>query len=514
MLTHRDMLRRSRSAYGDRPALGMVGEPALSYRELDELTGRIASGLLSRGLGPGDRMLWIDQNSVEYLLAYFATAKIGMTISPVNYWLRVREIEPMAALVDPAVVVAGPDYRDVAADALGDGRDPLLVTLAGDAEEGWTRWEELFGEDPTAGVDVDVDVDERTVHEIIFTSGTTGQSKGVMRTQRGRILDSFQAALGYELTREDHMLWFLPQFHIGGAAVPNQLLIQGGRVSILRRFDAIPAARAIAEGVTYVVGVPAHYSLMRESGELDGVDTSHVRGCYVGGSAASREVFEGILRQFPNAELVHGYGSTESGPHTMALRGAAFLEHFGALGLPVPGTEVRAVDAETGADVERGEVGELWVRSDAVMEGYLGREDLTRTAIVDGWLRTGDLVRQDDDGYFSMVDRAKDMVITGGENVYPREVEDVLASHPAVAEAAVIGVPDEVYEERVVAYVRPEPDAELPDAATLIGFVRERLAGFKTPKELHVVDELPRTGVGKVAKQALRESYSAEARQG
>jgi fatty-acyl-CoA synthase len=510
MLTHRDMLRRARAAYGDRPAVGMVGGPALTYAELDELTGRIASGLLARGLGRGDRMLWIDQNCVEYLLAYFATAKIGMTISPVNYWLRAREIEPLAALVDPAMVVAGPEYRDLVAEAVGEGRTREWITLGDEPVDGWSPWSSLVGDDPGASLDVD----ERAVHEIIFTSGTTGQSKGVMRSQRGRIIDSFQAALGYELSRNDHMLWFLPQFHIGGAAVPNQVLIQGGRVSILRRFDAVPAAQAVAEGVTYVVGVPAHYSLMRESGALDGVDTGHVRGCYVGGSSASREVFESILRQFPNAELVHGYGSTESGPHTMALRGEAFLEHFGALGLPVPGTEVRVVDEATRSEVERGEVGELWVRSDAVMDGYLGRPDLTEKAIVDGWLRTGDLVRQDDEGYFTMVDRAKDMVITGGENVYPREVEDVLMSHACVAEAAVIGVPDEVYEERVVAFVRIEPDVEAPEPAELIGYVRERLAGFKTPKELHVVDDLPRTGVGKVAKQVLRESYQPVVRKG
>jgi len=508
VLTHRDMLRRASVAYGNRPAIGMVGERPLTYRELDELTGRIAAGLAALGLGPGDRMMWIDQNRVEYLLAYFATAKIGMTISPVNYWLRTREIEPLAKLVDPAIVVAGPDYRRTIREAVGTDRERHWVAVGDEVGDGWLPWSSLVADEPHPGLDID----ERTIHEIIFTSGTTGQSKGVMRSQRGRIIDSFQAALGYELTRNDHMLWFLPQFHIGGAAVPNQLLIQGGRVSLLRRFDPEAAAQAIAQGVTYVVGVPAHYSLMRESGVLDGVDTSHVRGCYVGGSSASREVFESILEQFPNAELVHGYGSTESGPHTMALRGQAFLDHFGALGLPVPGTEVRVVDELTGADVRRGEVGELWVRSDAVMEGYLGRPDLTEKTLVDGWLRTGDLVRQDEDGYFTMVDRAKDMIITGGENVYPREVEDVLASHDAVVEAAVIGVPDDVYEERVVAYVRLEPGVDAPEPGELIAYVRQRLAGFKTPKELYIVDDLPRTGVGKIAKQALRESYRAVAR--
>lgn len=506
MLIHRDMLRRARSAYGDRPALGMVGDTPLTYRELDELTGRIAAGLRSRGFGPGDRLMWIDQNSVDYLLAYYATAKLGMTISPINYWLRAREIEPLAALVDPDVVVAGADYRDVARAAIGTGRERLWVALGEAAPEGWTAWDALVGGD----VDPGEDLDERTPHEIVFTSGTTGQSKGVVRSQRGRILDSYNAALGYELTRNDHLLWFLPQFHIGGGAVPGQLLIQGGRVSVLRRFEPEAAARAVGEGVTYIVGVPAHYTLMRESGILDTIDTTHVRGCYVGGSAATPTVFETMMRQFPNADLVHGYGSTESGPHTMALRGEAFLTHFGALGLPVPGTEVRTVDVATGVDVARGEVGELWVRADSVMEGYLGRPEVTAAAIdADGWLRTGDLVRQDGEGYFTMVDRAKEMIITGGENVYPKEVEDVLSGHPAVAEAAVIGVPDDIYEERVVAFVRLEPDAAGVTGEALIAHVRSNLAGFKTPKECHVVDDLPRTGVGKIAKQVLRDDFAS-----
>lgn len=508
MLTHADVLRRGASAYGQRIAITGPDGLDLTYSQLEDQTTRVAQALREHQVVPGDRMIWIDQNSAEYLVAYYATAKLGMAIAPLNYWLRPNELKPLVDLVDPAVVVAGPGYEEMAREAVQTSNVKLWVALdPSDGGTGWASWSDLLG---GGGIPLDGAVTEETLHEIIFTSGTTGQSKGVMRTQRARILDSVNAAMAYELGRNDHMLWFLPQFHVGGASVPGQLLVQGGRVTVLRKFEPAEAARAIAAGVTYIVGVPAHYNLMFESGSLQGVDTSAVTGCYVGGSVATRRVFEEILEHFPNAELVHGYGSTESGPHTMALRGQDFLDHFGALGLPVPGSEVRVVGPDNHTDVGVDEIGELWVRSESVMVGYLNREEITAEAISpDGWLRTGDLVRRGSNGYFYIVDRVKDLIITGGENVYPKEVEDVLATHPAVAEVAVIGVPDEIYEERVVAVVRLLTGEEPPSSEELVSYVRERLAGFKTPKAVHFVEDYPRTGVGKIQKTALREQFGS-----
>ncbi|UNK80652.1 acyl--CoA ligase [Sphingopyxis granuli] len=509
MLTHRDVLSSNASAYGARVALVSDQGEQTTYLALEERTNRLARGMLDLGLRRGDRVIWLDQNSVEFLVAYFATAKIGVTFTPLNYWLRAGELAPQIELVSPRLCFAGEEFAELADEALSLAKcDPARILLQGQ-RDGWRAWSEAFSE---IAEPIDTPIDEVDVHEIIFTSGTTGQAKGVMRSQRKRILDSYCAALAFELTRSDHMLWFLPQFHIGGGSVPNQLLVQGGKVTVLRRFDPAVVASHIDKGITYIVGVPAHYNLLFESGVLDGVDTSKVRGCYVGGSASGRVLFEQILARFPNAELVHGYGSTESGPHTMALRGQDFLDHFGALGLPVPGSRVRVLDPETLTDAAPGIVGELLVKSEAVMDGYLGRPDLTEVAFHEGWLRTGDLVVRDADGWFSMVDRLKDMVITGGENVYPKEVEDVLTSHSAVAEAAVFGVPDPTYEERVIACVRLVPDAQLAGTDALISYVRERLAGYKTPKEIMIVEDFPRTGVGKISKVELRDQYMAKRR--
>lgn len=506
MLTHSDMLRRCASAYGSRIAIVSEEGVEITYRELDDLTNAVANALASRGFGRGDRMVWLDRNSADFLIAYYATAKLGMTFTPLNAWLRAAELAPQVQLIGPAVLAAGGDFVSLVS-AASEGLDVAArFVISGPAAPGWEPWSSL---ETGSSTSPSYQAEENDVHEIIFTSGTTGQAKGVMRTQRARILDSTFAALGYGLRRDDHMLWFLPQFHIGGGAVPNQLLIQGGQVTVLRQYEPGAVAAALGSGVTYIVGVPAHYSLLFESGLLAGVDTSNVRGCYVGGSIASTTLFHQIQKEFPSAELVHGYGSTESGPHTMAVRGQAFLDHFGSLGQPVAGCEVRVV-GESGADAGVDEIGELWTRSDSVMLGYLDNPELTaKTLGADGWLRTGDLVRLRADGYYYLVDRAKDMVITGGENVYPREVEDVIASYPGVAEVAVIGVPDPLYEERVVALVRSAPGVDVPVAADVIAFVRDRLAGFKTPKEVHIVDDFPRTGAGKIAKQALREQYGS-----
>lgn len=505
------MLRRNASAYGPRVAITSESGVDITYAELDQATNSLANALSGAGLVPGQRLVWLDRNSADFLIAYYATAKAGLTFTALNAWLRPRELAPQLELLGPAVVVAGAGFTDAIDQAAAGLSIPhRFVRDAGqEAGSAWKAWDD-FAAVGDRSRPPEIENDENRLHEIVFTSGTTGQAKGVMRTQRGRILDSAFAALGYQLNRDDHLLGILPQFHVGGGAVPNQLLLQGARVTILRQYDPLEMAKALETGVTYIVGVPAHYSLLFESGHLQGIDTSRVRGVYVGGSTASPTLFRALQANFPRAELVHGYGSTESGPHTLALRGQAFLDHYGSLGLPVAGTETRVV-TDKGLDAGDDEVGELWVRSDSVMSGYLGRPDLTAAAFAAGdWLKTGDLVRRAADGYFTLVDRAKDMIISGGENVYPHEVEDIIAAFPNIAEVAVVGAPDPLYEERVTAFVRLADPARPFDEAELRAYVRERLAGFKVPRDVRVIDELPRTGVGKVSKPLLRERLAGE----
>jgi fatty-acyl-CoA synthase len=501
VLTHRDMLRRGASSYGSRIALQDAADRRITYTELDRLTDAFAAGLIGSGIRPGERVVWLADNCLEFLVAYFGTAKAGLAFSPMNYWLRPAELQGLVDLVAPAAVIADAAHVEVL-DAISGGAR-VRVVLGGTAT-GWTGWDDLLRVPADLAA---VPNDENALHEIVFTSGTTGAAKGVMRSQRGRILDSVMSALAFEVRRSENLMFCGPQFHIGGGSVPNQVLVQGGTATIVK-FEPDTVARMIAGGATYMIGVPAHYNLLFESGVLDGVDTARMRGCYVGGSVAGRALFRAIGEHFPGADLVQGYGSTESGPHTLALRGQDFLDHYGTLGLPVPGSEVRIVT--DGVDVPTGQIGELLVRSDSVMDGYFQRPELTAAVLSDdGWLRTGDLVSRDADGFFSLAGRAKEMIISGGENVYPKEIEDVLSEHPAVAEVAVIGIPDPLYEERVVALVRRSPAG--PDATPdeLKAFVRARLAGFKTPKVVEFVQDYPRTGMGKIAKEQLAREYGS-----
>ena len=269
----------------------------------------------------------------------------------------------------------------------------------------------------------------------------------------------------------------------------------------------------IKAGATHIAGVPAQYAILFDSGLLDGVDVSRVRSCAIGGNGASPAQFMDIQRAFPNAELSHHYGSTESGIIT-AISGEEFMRRLSSIGRPAPGVEVRIVDDDD-QDIPTGEVGEIVIRSDLVMSEYIRREDLTKAAFTtDGYLKMGDLAKRDDEGYLYIVGRKKDMIITGGENVYPKEVEDVISALGFVAEVAVVGAPDPVFEERVVAVVRVTDLDELDSesmTATILEYVRTRLAGYKAPKNVFFVDDFPRNAMGKIDKVALRDRYETVA---
>jgi acyl-CoA synthetase (AMP-forming)/AMP-acid ligase II len=505
MLSHSRILAAAASGYGNRIAVGSAEAGPVTYTELAAQARRTASALLALGLERGDRVVWLSYNRVEFQYAYYGSALAGLAFAPLNYWLRPGEIRGLLEVLTPRVAFVETEHLPNFVEA-ADGLDVTLVVIDGpSADVECVSWESFLAGATEATWPEPAD---DTLHEIVFTSGTTGQAKGVMRSQRKRIIDSLAAATTFRLHRDDHLMGSGPQFHIGGGAVPGQLLVQGGRVTVMRRFDPAHIADTIATGVTYFMGVPAHFNLLFASGELERVDTRGVRGVYLGGSVATLGLFERIRDAFPNAEISHGYGSTESGPHSIGVRGEVFLQHPGTIGLPVPGTEVR-VEVD-GRAAEPEEIGELVLRAPTTMDGYFGKPELTAAVLDDdGWYRTGDLVRRDAEGLFYVADRKKDMIISGGENVYSREVEDVLSLHPAVDEVAVIGTKDPIYEECVTAIVRLRNGAPPADFEVLRAFVRERLAGYKAPRRVEFVDEMPRNPVGKIDKLRLRELFGS-----
>lgn len=508
MQNYQTLIRTIGSAYGDRIAIEDAFE-AFSFADLHARTSELAAGLLALGLEKGDSVMWLSPNRASYLLAYFATAKAGLRFSPLNFWLRNNELQAAIELVAPKCIIAAQEFTE-RLDEVCDGLDlPHRVELPfGERDAvspGWLVWSELFSE---TEADAHFDSDEDTPHEIIFTSGTTGQVKGVTRTQRQRIMEAVVSIVVNPLGFEPFVLMGAPQFHVGGGTGPLQALIQGGRCRIYK-FSPREMAEHLKQGVTHFSAVPAHFQILFESGCLDDVDTSAIRHIGIGGNGAAPEQFLQVHRAFPNANLVHFYGSTESGMVT-CIKGPEFLGRLRSIGRPAPGVDVRIAD-DNDQPLPQGEIGEIQARSEHQMIEYYRREDVTADAVTDdGYLRMGDLGTFDADGYLYVVGRKKDMIISGGENIYPKEVEDLASGVPGVAECAVIGVPDEIFEERVIAVVKPvqgldyEPD-ELTDR--IVTVVRAELAGYKAPKEVHFVEDFPRNALGKINKVALRAEY-------
>ncbi|MHA6669377.1 class I adenylate-forming enzyme family protein [Homoserinimonas sp. A447] len=482
-----------------------------TYAQWHQRTSSLAAGLRDLGLRNGDSVMWLSPNTAEYVIAYHGTAKAGLRFSPLNFWLRDAELRAAISLVRPACLIVHPDHVDKVAAICDEFNVEHRLTV-GTADvpvpAGWRPLEEIYRE-----VDPDLDFGGRpdSPHEIIFTSGTTGQVKGVARTQQQRILEAVVSVMVQPQGRSAFVLRGAPQFHVGGGTGPLQTLIQGGRTRIIR-FKPQVTASNIAAGVTHISGVPAQFQLLFESGALEGVDTSGVRSCGIGGNGASPAQFLRIQEHFPNAELIHFYGSTESGM-VSSIGGAEFHERLNSVGRPAPGVDVRIV-ADDGTILQAGGVGELEVRSDFMMSEYFGRPDITAEALTpDGFLKMGDLSRIDDEGYMYIVGRKKDMIISGGENIYPKEIEDVVAALDFVSEVAIIGTPDAVMEERVVGVVRladgcTDAGTEQTDAITAA--VKEKLAGYKAPKEIHFVEDFPRNAMGKIDRVALRREYSVE----
>ncbi|MCU4671163.1 class I adenylate-forming enzyme family protein [Microbacterium fluvii] len=501
MESYREVLAHGSRRYGTRVAL-RDATSSYTYPELEHAAEALARGLRGLGMAQGARCAWLSPNTAKYLPTFFATARAGLMISPLNFWLAESELRSQMETLAADCVLTTADRISSFEPTLDDLNVTHRIVL--DSEEPiaeWVPWRELFSREGDLP-----DIDPDLPHEIIFTSGTTGQSKGVVHSQRQRVTESKVVIDLIPHPEQAHVLRGSPQFHIGGIIGPLQTLLQGGMTTIYK-FNPRQHAEFVGGGVDYVSGVPAQYAIVAESGALDGVDVSHVKACSVGGNGASVSSFQRILDQYPNAELVHFYGSTESGLVT-AIHGDDFLAHLRSVGRVAPGVDLRIV-GDDGREVSDGAVGEVVVRSPYVMREYFGRPELTAQALDDdGYLRMGDLGRLED-GYLYIVGRKKDMIISGGENVYPKEVEDVIEGHPDMLEAAVIGVPDDVFEERAIAYVIADPrfNDSHETREQLRGHVRSVLAGYKVPAEFRFVDDLPRNALGKVDKVALRREY-------
>jgi fatty-acyl-CoA synthase len=480
---------------------------AWSWRELDREVTRAADALRTLGVSTGGRVAVAAQTSAAYLAVYYACARLGAVISPLNYLSAPDELEYLLSDFEPDVVLAGHDFHAaLAAAAAKVGATAPVLPFGGPGDE----WDEAL-----RAADSDADFpepDPDSIHVVMYTSGTTGRPKGVCHTQRAHFVDALQTALGYGLRRGDVYAVHAPSFHGACWDHAKLFLVADGSIVLLPRFDAVALMDAVARyGVTVLFGVPAVLRQLLAHERFAEFDLSSVRvvlsGGALGASSVNREFAESLGREL---EFLQIYGLTEAGPFVTVLPPELADAKPTSIGRPVPGVQLAVVDPESGAVVAPGAVGELVVRSSTVMCGYWRAPEATATAIRDGWLHTGDLGYRDADGDHYIVDRLKDMIRSGGENVYAAEIERVLLTHPGVLEAAVVGLPDPRWDERVVAAILLRPGVAV-DVDEVLAFCRERLAAYKVPKQVEIRTELPKTGLGKIAKHELRAELADEA---
>jgi long-chain acyl-CoA synthetase len=465
--------------------------------ELFERAARLAGGLRSRGVMPGDRVVVLMANEPDVLVVYQAIWRMGAVATPVIFLLPPEEIGHILRDSGATAVVTSPEFlANVRAAAQGSD---ITIVCAGTAPEGVLGFDELMSADAIAVEDRQDD----DLAALLYTGGTTGRSKGVMLTHRN-LWHAGQA--GYLANVEHHLTRTvvpLPLSHSFGllVTVTGQHAQEPGTTVLLRWFEPAAFLGAIEEHqLEQATVVPTMLRLLLAA-PLEDHDLSSLQRLVCGSAPLPVDVAQEFERRVPNARILEGYGLTECAAATTVNRHDN--RRMGTVGLPLPGIDLRLVD-ETDRDVPQGSPGEVLVRSETVMPGYWGDEQATAAAFTaDGWLRTGDIGVRDQDGFLSILDRKKDLIIRNGFNVYPRDVEDALTAHPDVQAAGVIGRPDDAVGEEIVAFVVPAPGGSL-DPSELRGWAKEHIGGKGYPRDVRVIEQLPLTPVMKVDRKALR----------
>lgn len=471
----------------------------MTYSELDHRAARAAAVLASLGVAREDRVAILCRNRIEFFEIMFACAKLGAILVPLNWRAPAAELSLLLTDCTPKALVYGAEDAACARELTRDGLAMLsldeayaaLVAAASPLRTD-TRWP---GD---------------AIWSLSYTSGTTGAPKGVIQTYQMAAVNAFHVAQAFGVNGADTTLNFLPLFHTAGIQlVTLPTLIAGGTVIVMPGFDEARAFELMPR-LDVFFGVPAVYQQLALHTAFESADLSRVRSWGCGGAPLPDVLVERFAAK--GVRVCNGYGMTETGPTAFVAAPEDALTKIGSCGKPQMLLDVRIVDAD-GIDVAEGESGEIWMRGAGLTPGYWQRPEETAKAFTpDGWLKSGDIGRRDSDGCYYVAGRIKEMYISGGENVYPAEVENVLARHPEVLEAAVIGVPDEKWGEVGHAFVLMRPGAQPISANEVIQFCRGNLAGYKTPRHVTIVDEFPRTAAGKIRKHLLAPAPTAPSR--
>jgi len=502
-----DWIERRNELTPDKEALvDILTGRCFSYREFNERANRLANGWRQHwGIKKGDRIAILAKNCPEYLEALFAVAKTGVILVPINIRLTGPELTYIFNDCEPKGLIVGEDFLGVISEVKEEINFSNYLLLDGSQEEGMTPYETFLdsADDRTPEIEEPCSLDDPQV--ILYTSGTTGYPKGAIQTHGNILFNSLNANLALDIVSSDVTLCGLPLFHTGGLHVmTTPTLHAGGTVVIQRSFEAGEALKLIHERrVNTVFFVSTMWQFMCQHEDFEKTDFSGLRLAWTGGAPCPIPVIEAYQKK--GVAFRQGYGLTEVGPDATILAADDAVRKAGSIGKPAFHSALRIVN-EDQADVHIGEVGELIFRGPTVTLGYWNKPDATAEALRGGWFHTGDLAYMDEDGYVFIVDRKKDMFISGGENVYPVEIEKWIYEHPKVSEVAVFGVPHEKWGEVGHAVICPKTGQTLTEQE-IIDFLQSKLARFKIPKSVSFMEALPRNPAGKVLKRVLREPY-------
>jgi long-chain acyl-CoA synthetase len=492
-----ELLEEASRRHPTRDAL-IAGRVRLTWAELADGTRRLARHLEVEKIGPGDRVGLLLPNSAAFALGYLATQAMGAVTTVLDVRLRGRELAKIIRDADLRLLVTHAELLPSIRGVLEQAGDLPLWIVEGAGEDGFER--RLEGPAPPLPAPRIRDDDDAV---ILYTSGTTGEPKGVVLTP-GNLAQFPGCVSEYLHTRESEVIGLvLPMSHISGPVWLNEVVARGSALVVIEQFSPVALLEGIQRhGITLFSGVPVLFQLMLDLLARRRFDTSSVRVVAMMGSTVPLPLLRAYLDAQPHSVVTQGYGLTETSPLITLLDQAHASEKLGSIGRPAPGALVKLVD-EAGSEVPVGEVGEIATRGPHVMKGYFRKPEATAERIRDGWLYTGDVARRDEDGFYYHLGRKDDLIISGGLNVYPAEIEDALSERPDVQEAAVYAIPDARRGEVIGVAVVPRGDAA-PSERELLEYLRANLASYKVPREIQLRESLPRNPTGKVMREALR----------
>ena len=495
--------------YGNKVAL-VTENAQLSFNELEQRSNQLANALVGMGIRPGDRVSLYSSNCWEWVVSYHGVLKTGAVVNPLNVMLTPEEVEFVANDCGAKLIIGSSDKLEPIVNLVGSGTVEALVCFGDEPPEGTTGFAELLDGQPTEFTVADID--PAALSTIAYTSGTTGHPKGAMQSHLSVAMNIALTALMHGRTHDDTVVSALPCPHVYGNVVMNGAFMTGMTLVMHQTFNEEAILRSIQEhNATMFEGVPTMYMFLLSHAKFDEYDLSSLRCCTVGGQTMPVPKMEEVEQRF-GCPLIELWGMTE-----LAGLGTTFAHNgpikHGSIGVVLPYVEARiaAVD-DANNTLPADEPGELMIRGPIVMLGYYGNEEGTRETIEpNGWLHTGDIATMDSDGCIFIVDRKKDMILTAGYNVYPAELERVIAGHPDVAMVAVGSIPDEDKGELAKAYVIAK-DGVSPVAENIVAFCREHLAAYKVPRAVQFVDDFPKTSSGKVMRRKLHELDEGQAK--